>query len=869
MKKLLLTTAFFAIFLSMIMAQIPQAFKYQAVVRDHNGAIIADQNINLRISILFGDPSGNTVYSETHPTNSNGMGLVNLEIGRGFNPTSSISEINWAEGNYYVKIEMDESGGSDFKPMGVAQLLSVPYALHSGTAEGISGDAGDGVPANNWILFGNSNTDPTEDKLGTTDNADLVMVTNDIERLRIKSDGDVEIVKSLNIGLNLTVEQNVSLNTVGGSTNNYGPFTVANLSPTLLSGTLTVDLHTDLNSSLNVDGVTDLNSAFNVNNASPSLLTGTLLVNENATFNQHVTLDNPLLNSTSISTGGLVVAGGVGIGRDLWVGGTANFDGPLAVHCDFQSHDIYTGALTVAGGVGIVKRVNIGGATMVDSTLAVNGQLTITANPGSHNQDNYADYPLQVQGGNQGIAIKVNGSRSISNNYISFWDASSGKMWGRIEGITVSELHSDPEYMWEHGFKITDIVISGVDFAIAAFEVAQAGVELGASFSSSTACVGFGVCVTAPIPSFIISAGTNLVLKIANAVSAGANLGLSIADEVTFNVFLEDNIGVSYQSGAGDYAEWLPKANPGEIFNPGDLVGVTNGYVTKSTSGADKVMVVSTRPIVLGNMPPENDEINYEKIAFMGQVPVKVLGDVIPGDYILPSLIGNGFGRAVHPEDMQTRDYKKIAGVAWSVISEITDGVKLVNVAVGINTNDLSDLIYKLEEQFNTLQSESDQLKTQVEQSNTVLASLVPGYAEAIGLSNSADSPEDAQVPEDDGHAYAEYNVVQSDEDDILYFEISREQIESSIEIARETYQQMIDDAAQANVLFSGVNNKSNGGSENATLIPIKDHPFWQRMDSDPEYKEEVIQYIQTSFKKAMHTHKKHAHKFTDIKLHE
>jgi hypothetical protein len=790
------------------------------------------------------------------------MGLVNLEIGRGFNPNGSISEINWAEGDYYVKIEMDEYGGSNFKPMGVAQLLSVPYALHSGTAEGISGDAGDGSPANNWILFGNRNTNPDEDKLGTTDQADLVIVTDDIERMRVLSGGDIEIVNSANIGMNLTVEQNVNLNTFSGETNNYGPFTVANLSPTLLSGILTVDLHTDLNSSLNVDGVTDLNSAFNVNNGSPSLLTGTLLVNENATFNQHVTLDNPSLNATSPATGGLVVAGGVGIGRDMWVGGNAYFDGPLAVLDETESTSTTTGALTVAGGVGIGKRLNVGGATKIFNTLAVDGQVTIKANPGSHDQDNYADYPLQVEGGDQGIAIKVNGSRSIINNYISFWDAGSGKMWGRIEGITVSELHDDPEYMWEHGFKITDIVISGVDFAIAAFEVAQAGVELGASFSSSTACVGFGVCVTAPIPSFIISAGTNLVLKIANAVSSGANLGLAIADEVTFNVFLEDNIGVSYQSGAGDYAEWLPKINPGDVFNPGDLVGVTNGYVTKNTSGADKIMVVSTMPIVLGNMPPEKDEINYEKIAFMGQVPAKVLGDVMPGDYILPSLIGSGFGRAVHPEDMQITDYKKIAGTAWSVINEITPGVSLVNVAVGINTGVFSDVLCKQEEEIIALRQE-------MEQSQIVLANLLPGYAEALGLNISADFPEDAQVFENDAHPHAEYNIVQSTEDDILFFEISREQIESSIEIARETYQQMIDDAAQVSILLSGADNKSNSGSENATLVPIKDHPFWQRIDSDPEYKEEIIQFMQTSLEKAMHTHMKHAHKFTDIKLHE
>ena len=134
MKKLLLTTVFLAVTLSMIMAQMPQAFKYQAVVRNNDGEILSDQNINLKISILYDNPSGNQMYSETHPITTDGMGLVNLEIGRGNDPAGDFSEINWAAGNYFIQIEMDEFGGVDFKHMGVTQLLSVPFALHSGTA---------------------------------------------------------------------------------------------------------------------------------------------------------------------------------------------------------------------------------------------------------------------------------------------------------------------------------------------------------------------------------------------------------------------------------------------------------------------------------------------------------------------------------------------------------------------------------------------------------------------------------------------------------------------------------------------------------------------------------------------------------------
>jgi hypothetical protein len=852
------------------MAQVPQAFKYQAVVRDHNGSVIADQNINLRISILSESPTGEVVYTETHPATTNGMGLVNIEIGQGFNPAGSISGINWGAGNFYVKIEMDDNGGGDFEAMGVTRLLSVPYALHAVTAEGISGFEDGGVPANNWILFGNSNTNPEEDKLGTTDPADLVIVTDNTERMRVLSGGDINIINSANIGKNLTVEQNVNLNTFSGETNNYGPFTVANLSPTLLSGTLTVDLHTDLNSSLNVDGITDLNSAFNVNNGSPSLLTGTLLVNEDATFNQHVRLDNPDINAFSPSIGALVVDGGVGIGRDLYVGGNAFFDGPLAVRDETESTDIYTGALTVAGGVGIQKRLNVGGATMIENTLGVNGQMTVHANPGGHDQDTYADYPLLVEGGNQGIAIKVEGTRSASNNFISFWDnEGSGKMHGRIEGQTTDDLWDDPEFLVEFGIRTTDVIINGVEAIVAVLEWTQGGIDLAAAASSSTACAGLGACVTAPIPSLIGSKTINFVLKVANIAVYASNLGIAIAEEAAFLTFKHLNIGVSYQSGAGDYAEWLPKLNPSHEFRAGELVGISNGFVTKNIINAEKIMVVSTRPAVLGNMPQQGLESNYVKIAFMGQVPVQVLGDVKPGDYILPVDLSEGYARAVHPEDMKSSDYRRIAGVAWNVMETIAPGASLVNVAVGLNTNNMSDLVYRQEQEIAALQDEYTKLNDQFIQTNAILSELVPGFAEAAGL-----DPDDIHIHDNSGNIndenqHPEDNLAYSDGDDILYFEISREQVESAIDAARETYVQILEDKEKIAELFIDEETRELLNSKDYLLLPIEEHPFWNRIDSDPQYREEIIQYVQETMQKAIHTHKKHAHKFTDIKLHE
>jgi hypothetical protein len=873
MRKIFLAIFAMVICSTVLVAQLPQAFKYQAVIRDYRGYIIADQDINLRISILKGEDSDKIAYSEIHPVLTNSLGLVNIEVGRGLSQSGSFSDIDWAEASYFIKIEMDEYGGQNYRPIGVAQLLSVPYALHAGTATSlITSDSHErGVPAQAWSLFGNSNSSPPIDKLGTTDMADLMMVTNNIERLRIKSEGDVEIARSLNIGENLTVENSVSLNTIGGETKNYGPFTVANLSPALLSGTLTVDLATDLNSSLNVDGITDLNSSFNVNNNSPSLLTGTLLVNGNALFNENVTLDNDTLVSVSPSTGALVVAGGVGIGKELNVGGSATFGGPLALTDTTESVDIYTGALKLAGGAGIQKRLNVGGATTLNNILDVNGQVTIHANPGAGSQSAYDDYPLLVEGGQQGIAIKVNGSRNSGNNYMSFWDSDSNKMWGRIEGQTAGNLWSDPEYLMDVAFKTTDIALYITEWIIGGLETGQGVVRLTAAATSSTACAGLGACITAPVPSLIAEASTNLVLKIANAAVKAANVALKVADEAKYIAFKNANIGVTYQSGAGDYAEWLPKEDPGARFAAGEVVGLRNGFVTRNLATANRIMVVSTNPIVLGNMPPEGQEDRFVKIAFMGQVPVQVLGNVQPGDYILPSEFGNGFGKAVHPDRMELIDYKNIVGVAWSDMQVIAPGVSMVNVAVGINSNDLTAVIIKQDEKFNALITEYEALKAQVERSNAVLAELVPGYAEATGFKPSANPSLDrhtVNLLDDSFSTPAESNIAYTSPEDIVYFEISREQVEASLDMAREVYMQTMDTkGGLTNILFE--DSRLPNDMEDVPNMPIEEHPFWSRIDKDPAFREAILQYVETSLEKSLFTQRQYVDRFTgsDMKV--
>jgi hypothetical protein len=872
MKKLLLVFVAMVICATVLVAQAPQAFKYQAVIRDYNGKIIADQDINLKISILKGDDSNNIVYSEIHPVLSNSLGLVTIEVGRGLSLSGSFPNIDWAEASYFIKIEMDEYGGQNYRTIGLAQLLSVPYALHSGTASSlvISDTDNKGIPAQAWSLFGNSNSGPPEDKLGTTDNADLMMVTNNIERLRIKSDGDVEIARSLNIGENLTVEKDVLLNTMGGETTNYGPFTVANLSPTLLSGELTVDLATDLNSSLNVDGVTNLNSSFNVTNNSSSVLTGSLLVNKDAIFNENVTLDNADLGSETPETGALVVAGGVGIGENLNVGGKGsiggdmNLKGILSLTNITQSDNIGTGALTVAGGVGIAKNLNVGGATTFENKLDVNGQVIIHADLPNGKKEIINDYPLIVKGGNQGIAVKVNHSRSSLNNFISFWDDNA--MWGRIEGQRTDELWKDPEYHSEFTFKNLEVALYVAELIISGFETTQGVVKLSAAGTSSTACVGLGACITAPIPSLIVESSTNLVLKIANGITKGLSLAQKVADLGAFTYFKNKHIGVTYSSGSADYAEWLPKEDPKARFAAGEVVGLKNGFVTKDLATADKIMAVSTNPIVLGNMPPQGQEDKFVKIAFMGQVPVKVAGNVQPGDYILPSEIGNGFGKAVHPDKMELKDYKSIVGVAWSDMKEIIPGFNMVNVAVGINSNDLTNVILKQEEKYNTLRAEFEELKAQGERSNAVLAQLIPGFAEATGFKPSA--IKDGQTVNNQHQHHSKptlQSIAYTSPEDIIYFEIPREQVEASLDIAREIYIQGFDTGGFNKLVLGGIDRSQE--LEEMVITHINEHPFWSRIDSDLEYRKEVLDFIESNLERSLFTQRKYAYRFAGSEL--
>lgn len=120
----------------------PQGINYQTIVRDGDGNILPYMEISLQMTIRKGAPDGEVVYAETHSSQTNAFGLVNLVIGQGVPQTGNFASIAWADGEKYLETAIDLDGGGSYTVLGVTQFLSVPYAFYAKTAGATTGTGG-------------------------------------------------------------------------------------------------------------------------------------------------------------------------------------------------------------------------------------------------------------------------------------------------------------------------------------------------------------------------------------------------------------------------------------------------------------------------------------------------------------------------------------------------------------------------------------------------------------------------------------------------------------------------------------------------------------------------------------------------------
>ena len=165
--------------------------------------------------------------------------------------------------------------------------------------------------------------------------------------------------------------------------------------------------------------------------------------------------------------------------------------------------------------------------------------------------------------------------------------------------------------------------------------------------------------------------------------------------------------GILLRSGGADYAECLARLHEEEEIGPGDVVGLFGDKVSKRTEGAERIMVVSRSPILLGNDPGEDVEDAYERVAFLGQVEVKVCGVVKLGDVIVSSRKEDGTAVAVAPEAVTPGQLHHVLGQALEASEE--SGVKYVRVLVGLDQGSraLGHRVKNLEEVNGFLQAQN------------------------------------------------------------------------------------------------------------------------------------------------------------------
>lgn len=302
------------------------------------------------------------------------------------------------------------------------------------------------------------------------------------------------------------------------------------------------------------------------------------------------------------------------------------------------------------------------------------GQLQIYAGSTINGADTDEDsYPVTVKNSNQGIYIEIDESRDGDNNFVSFADDT--QIWGRVEGQTWDELTATD------GYKIQVALFTLKGISLLAGAIAEFVIAAGEASS--------------------VLAAAAAAFATANGVAMGVEAAALLVESINWGTYLAETIGVSYSSGGADYAEYIPRAEGERDLYPAEVVGIKNGKVTLKTQGADHLRVISVAPIVLGNMPqPENEQL-YEKVAFRGQVPVNIVGAANIGDYILPSGNNDGLAVAVCPEDMKIGDFKNIIGVAWT--SATFSPINTVNVAIGINNNDLGNKVDELDKKVNNI----------------------------------------------------------------------------------------------------------------------------------------------------------------------
>jgi hypothetical protein len=134
---------FITLFFLFIHADAQSGIFFQAIARDNNANPAKERKIYIESNIIQSSPTGTTVLTEEHQTNTDAFGIFSIMIGNGLKQggtATSLSTIDWANGPYYLNLRIaitpvGVGAGWDYTKewldIGTTIFGTVPFALYS------------------------------------------------------------------------------------------------------------------------------------------------------------------------------------------------------------------------------------------------------------------------------------------------------------------------------------------------------------------------------------------------------------------------------------------------------------------------------------------------------------------------------------------------------------------------------------------------------------------------------------------------------------------------------------------------------------------------------------------------------------------
>jgi hypothetical protein len=123
----IITLALLTTISALLTAQSPALIPYQAIARNASGTPVVNSSLNARFTLHQASATGESVWQELQTVNTGATGLFSAQLGS----ITPLTSVNWSNGSKFMQVELDLGNG--FVDIGTQQLLSVPYALHTGS----------------------------------------------------------------------------------------------------------------------------------------------------------------------------------------------------------------------------------------------------------------------------------------------------------------------------------------------------------------------------------------------------------------------------------------------------------------------------------------------------------------------------------------------------------------------------------------------------------------------------------------------------------------------------------------------------------------------------------------------------------------